>query len=334
MPTPSQADKPAGNLAGNLAGSVSPDLWRALADCAAALSAVAAAAAGDGAAVPALRVLPAASGELQLCAALNLWLEAKARAGVSDDYLAQLRYTADKFSAGRRRLPLAAVSGAVVEDWLAGNDWKPRTRAGQLGNLRGFFAWCIRRGFMAACPLRAVEPPRAAAPTAPGIHTPAEVAAVLRAGLALGNPTGKLLAVRYFTGLRSAEVARLELEDFRAGFVEVTAAKAKTRKRRLVPVAPVLAAWLALPGDFLPADREGRAARAARAAGVRWPRNVTRHSFCSYRLAASGSAAATALEAGHSEAVLFAVYRETVRPEAAAAFWSLTPAAVQASGER
>jgi hypothetical protein len=56
---------------------------------------------------------------------------------------------------------------------------------------------------------------------------------------------------------------------------------------------------------------------------LRWPRNVARHSWVSYRLAASSSAAETAMEAGHSEVMLFRNYRELVGPEEAARFWGI-----------
>lgn len=51
-------------------------------------------------------------------------------------------------------------------------------------------------------------------------------------------------------------------------------------------------------------------------------------------LAHFGNAAKTALEAGHSEAMLFRVYREVVTPEAAAAFWAIRPAAHSAQPDR
>ena len=50
-----------------------------------------------------------------------------------------------------------------------------------------------------------------------------------------------------------------------------------------------------------------------------------RHSFVSYRLAATQSAAQTALESGHDQAVLLAHYRELVRPKDAERFFSITP---------
>ena len=84
-----------------------------------------------------------------------------------------------------------------------------------------------------------------------------------------------------------------------------------------------VAAWLALPGGPLPV-REKRVRRVL--SGRELPPNAARHSFCSYHLAAGGSAARTALEAGHAEAVLFSHYRETVTAEAARDYWAVLPA--------
>ena len=58
---------------------------------------------------------------------------------------------------------------------------------------------------------------------------------------------------------------------------------------------------------------------------VKWEHNVTRQSFVSYHLAQFGSAAKTALEAGHNEAMLFKHYRALLTPQAAAEFWGIVP---------
>jgi len=50
-----------------------------------------------------------------------------------------------------------------------------------------------------------------------------------------------------------------------------------------------------------------------------------RHSFVSYRLAATGNAAQVALESGHDQAILFRHYRELVRPKDAERFFSIVP---------
>ncbi len=62
-----------------------------------------------------------------------------------------------------------------------------------------------------------------------------------------------------------------------------------------------------------------------RAGIIDWSDNAMRHSFVSYRLAATENAAQTALESGHDQAVLFAHYRELVRPKEAERFWSIKP---------
>lgn len=138
--------------------------------------------------------------------------------------------------------------------------------------------------------------------------------------------TARVLALRYFAGLRSAEMNRLEEEDIRLdrGFIEVPAVKSKTRQRRLVMIQPNLRAWLDLEGT-LPGDQEKRVSKVVLASGVEWPRNVTRHSFVSYHLAQFQSAGKTALEAGHSEQMLFQHYREVVTPADAIAFWGIVP---------
>jgi integrase len=130
-----------------------------------------------------------------------------------------------------------------------------------------------------------------------------------------------------FAGLRTAEVSRLAPEDIQLerGFIEVRAENAKTRRRRLVRIQPNLAAWLRAT-EPIPGNLFDRVESVWRAAGVAWPVNVARHSFVSYHLAAFESAAKTALEAGHSEQMLFAHYRELVTPEAAREYWAIFPA--------
>ena len=72
-------------------------------------------------------------------------------------------------------------------------------------------------------------------------------------------------------------------------------------------------------------DRMRKFTAALKAQNIDWPNNVTRHSFVSYHLAAGENAGKTALEAGHSEQMLFAHYRELVTPEEAKAFWAIVP---------
>jgi hypothetical protein len=70
----------------------------------------------------------------------------------------------------------------------------------------------------------------------------------------------------------------------------------------------------------------GRARKAATIA--EWPHNALRHSFASYRLAATQDAPRVALELGHSGSpqLVFSHYREVVTPEDAERYWQIRPA--------
>ena len=86
--------------------------------------------------------------------------------------------------------------------------------------------------------------------------------------------------------------------------------------------------WLALGGELPVRQGNNRfcaLARLAAVKGIPCPQTGPRHSLVSYHLAHFGSAAKTALEAGHSEAMLFAHYQELVTPEAAAEYWAIRP---------
>lgn len=302
-----------------------------------ALSALADAARELAAAARALRApsspaLPSSSSSSPpLVELVNEFLLAKARAGRSERYLRQLRVSLRSLLRGRPDLPAAELTPAHLETWLASSGWASRTRLGYLFDARTLLSWARRRGYVQVNVADAVDLPRPAA-RPPGIHSPEETAAVL-AHVARDPGVVRVMALRYFGGIRAAEVLRLDESDIREGFVQVEASKAKTRRRRLVTVGPTLAAWLSIEGGELPVSGK-RVRRALAGCPVPWTPNAPRHSFVSYHLAAGGSAAKTALEAGHSEAVLFAAYRELVTPEAARRYWALRPGSTPESRRR
>lgn len=203
-------------------------------------------------------------------------------------------------------------------------EWGTAARRSCLIDARTLFSFGVRRGYLEKNPALAVEMPRREWKP-PGIHTPEQVQTVLEAARRVDLDVLRLLAVQYFAGLRPAEASRLTEEDLLPGFVQVTGEAAKTRQRRLVTIQPALRAWLDLGGQLPVRNRVRRFYRVRYVAGVPWSHDVTRHSWVSYHLAAFRSAAQTALEAGHSEAVLFAHYREVVTPDQALRFWALRP---------
>ena len=302
---------------------------QALASAAQALYAAACALAGT--APDALRPvaplsLPPAQALLTVTELVNEFLRAKARAGRSDRYLRQLRVSLKSFAAGRHQRTLDQVSTLEVEKWIYGNGWAAKTSRGYLGDVKGVFAFAVRRGYCDRNPAFGVELPVLDGHGTIAVHTPEQVREVLATARRADIDVLRHLAIRYFTGIRTAECHRLTEADIKLdqGFIEVPAIKSKTRARRLVTIQPNLRAWLALGGELRPLGPL-TVRRVIKLSKVPWPHNVARHSFVSYHLAHFQAANKTALEAGHSEQVLFAHYRALVAPSAAAEFWGITP---------
>ncbi|MBN8711857.1 MAG: hypothetical protein J0I10_20975 [Verrucomicrobia bacterium] len=123
--------------------------------------------------------------------------------------------------------------------------------------------------------------------------------------------------------------------------IEVGKDKAKTATRRLPPILPALKAWLQphakSSGKVFPGVRDERHfTKLLKAATsklvdvegnplVKPVHNGLRHSFCSYRLAITKSAAQVALEAGNSPKMLFENYRELVTEKMAHAYFGISP---------
>jgi integrase len=142
-----------------------------------------------------------------------------------------------------------------------------------------------------------------------------------------------MLAIGAFAGLREAEIQRLDWNeiDFARGHIEVKAAKAKSARRRIIPIQANLAAWLqpysGMTGAVVPVGARRKLARVREAAKLaRWPNNGLRHSFASYRLAAVHDAPRVAHELGHtSPQMLYSTYRELVLPTEAERYWTILP---------
>ena len=151
------------------------------------------------------------------------------------------------------------------------------------------------------------------------------------------------VALGGFAGLRSVEILRLDWSDiwFHKGFIEVAREKSKTATRRLTPICPALEAWLKplakkrgplFPGIETEAQFTWHFHAAKQTLNdddgnprVQLIHNGLRHSFCSYRLAVTKSAAQVALEAGNSPKMLFENYRELVTEAEGNEWFALSP---------
>jgi integrase len=261
-------------------------------------------------------------------------LAAKRADGRSAKYIDMLRLYFKRFRQDFGNRLIADITVEELDNWLRALPGSPKTRADYRANIGVLFSCAAQRRMIDFNPIAFTAKPKL-------IDRPPEIFAVdeLRAllqGAQRTEPTVvPMLSIGAFAGLRDAEIKRLDWNevDLARGHIEVKAAKAKSARRRIVPIQGNLAAWLRpysdLVGQVVPDRVRGKLDRVRKAAALtRWPKNGLRHSFASYRLAAIHDAPRVASELGHTTPqLLYNTYRELVRPDEAQAYWKIEPAA-------
>jgi integrase len=261
-------------------------------------------------------------------------LDAKRRDGLSAKYLGMLRLYFKRFSREFGDRPIAGITIEEMDNWLRSLPGSPKTRADYRSNIGVLFSYAAQRRMIDLNPVAFTAKPKLI-DRPPEIFTVDQLRSLLNAGQRTEQSVVPMLAIGAFAGLRDAEIKRLEWSevDLARGHIEIKAAKAKSARRRLVPIQANLAAWLCtysgLVGQVVPDRARGKLDRVREAAHLtRWPKNGLRHSFASYRLAAIHDAPRVASELGHTTPqLLYSTYRELVRPEEAERYWQIMPAA-------
>jgi integrase len=261
-------------------------------------------------------------------------LETKHRDGMSKDYLRDLRSRLARFSLDFGNRPVAAVTVEEIDNWLRALPLSPQSRVNYRSVVGVLFGHATRRGLIDLNPIVRTAKPKLV-DASPEIFTVDELDALLNAAVRTCPDVLPMLTIGAFAGLRDAEIKRLDWSevDLVRGHIEVKAAKAKSAKRRIVPLQRNLAAWLApygaMEGPIVPKGARRKCERVRKAAKLmRWPNNGARHSFASYRLAAIHDAPRVAAELGHtSPQMLYSTYRELVLPEEAERYWNIEPKA-------
>ena len=257
-------------------------------------------------------------------------LNAKLADGVSKDHLDDLRVRLNRFAQTFGEQNAATVTTAQIDDWLRGLKLSPQSRNNYRTVINNLFNFAVSRGYATTNPTERTAKAKVVR-GAPEILTCAQAVALLNACEADTLP---YIAISLFAGLRAAEMERLDWAevDLDGGNIEVKSAKSKTGSRRLIPISDNLAAWIRplarRNGPVAPvALRDRLDAAKARAGFKTWPANALRHSFASYRLAHCADAARVSLEMGNSPQMIFAHYRELVKPKDAARYWTIKPSA-------
>jgi integrase len=261
-------------------------------------------------------------------------LETKHRDGLPTKYLGMLRLYLKRFCRDFGERVIAGITVEELDNWLRALPGSPKTRMDYRANISVLFGYAFRRQIIDKNPVAFTARPKLV-DRPPEIFTVDELRALLTAAQQIEPSVLPMLAIGAFAGLREAEIQRLHWNEINLarGHIEVTAAKAKSARRRIVPILPNLAAWLrpyaGMSGAVVPANPRKKLKQVREAAKLaRWPVNGLRHSFASYRLAATGDAPRVSHELGHtSPNMLYSTYRELVLPSEAERYWQIAPAA-------
>jgi integrase len=259
-------------------------------------------------------------------------LEAKRRDGKAPAYLADLRKRLTRFCQDFGNRAVAGIAVDELDTWLRDLPLSPKSRANYRANIGVLFSYAEQRGIIDRNPILRTARPKLI-DRAPDIFTVDELRALLETAQRTAPDVLPMLAIGAFAGVRDAEIKRLDWHEINIarGHIEIKGAKAKSARRRIIPIQPNLAAWLrpysGMKGTVVPEGARGKLDRVREAAGLlKWPNNGLRHSFASYRLAATHDAPRVAVELGHtSPQMLYSTYRELVLPEEAERYWKINP---------
>ncbi len=264
--------------------------------------------------------------------AVEKFLTAKGLQGVSERHLSTLRSHLRSLAQGFYSRGVHEITAADLNDWLMIESTNTaRTQHNYRISVVTFFKWCKDQGFLRADEKTAAEKTLAPVVEAkdPGILTPDAFQRVL---MKADESIKPLLAIAGFTGIRMAEIARLQWSDINWPEVSIVLSRTvtKTKRRRVVPMPQNLAVWLAAfnydPSDPIVPTGSAPLVRAAYdAAGVNPPHNCLRHSFISYMMALHQNAPMVAEICGTSQTQLQEAYKMNVTKSAAEEWFRIQP---------
>lgn len=231
------------------------------------------------------------------------------------------------------------ISKSEILDWLEEEDFGLVTRNNYIRDLKVLFNFAETEKRLGMNPMKEIK--REEVPD--GEVCILNVRDTARVILAAMRLPGMLVptAIKFFAGLRTSEVRRLQWEEIKRNSIVVLAKKAKTRSRRAVTISDNLRSWLAKDrqksGPVFPSGRQWRTSfELLRViSGINpWPRNCQRHSFGSYHLAKYKNENLTASEMGNSPEIIVRHYRAVVEDASETTrFWGLNPKNVRKFAE-
>lgn len=285
----------------------------------------------------------AVSGDTAVEQLVAEFIAAKAKAGMSERHLKDLRFRLGRF-AQAFQCPVGSITTALFERFLDTLGVSARSRVNEITCIGSFIRYCVK---LRKAPrdlldeIAAVQRPKAE-PPATLTWTSAEFRELLEHAPAEFVP---FLVLAGFCGMRTSEVTRADWSHVTpdGNHLAVITRKGRTPSRRLVPLCAAAKAWLAphwrAAGPICPTDREDiitrrilapvNAARVLRgeANPLRWRENGLRHSFGTFRVALTGDIPRVSLEMGNSPQMIVKHYLQLATREQAEAWFNLLPPA-------
>jgi len=231
------------------------------------------------------------------------------------------------------------ITKTEILDWLDEEDFEPLTRNNYIRDLKVLFNFAEREKRVSINPMKEIRREQVA-DSEVSILSIRDTARVLLTSMhvtGMQSPT----AFKFFLGVRTSEVRRMDWSEIAEDMVIVAAKKAKTRARRTITITDNLREWLPEPcpknGPLAPSGREWKNGfeLLKTVSGVNpWPRNCQRHAFGSFHLAKHRNENLTATEMGNTPDIVIRHYRAVVRESKNIdKYWSLTPSNVREHAE-
>lgn len=288
-----------------------------------------------------------------VAAAVDEFLRLKeANQGASTQNLRTLRKHLTPFSAEFGTQILADITVSHIEGFLSSNTKNGnRTRKNIRASLVTFFRWCVSREYL---PEGKTVSEKVARPITsykiPETFTPEEIKTMLAA---VRPEYLAWLVLGAFAGFRTDEIcpiagsrkSPLDWSDFQWGrdLIIVRPETAKTKHRRVVPILPVVRAFLfSIKKDSGPVHASPAPTKRVKGSPLPsetmrlgalvggWRQNALRHSFISYRAADVGIGQ-TAMEAGNSESEVKRSYNDAKGKDEAKRWFDVRPMFSQCS---
>jgi len=283
-------------------------------------------------------------------AVVTLWYQSKlAESGKESPHLRSVHQWLEKLGNAFPAIPAASLTVADLRGHIEAASSNAKSRRDGRARVVALWKFAATHGIFVSTEADKLPAYKAGVDKSVVIWTPGEMKKLID-----GCPAEFLpwLLISSFSGMRSEEVApklksrklwlrpdapeyskpplRWEWIKLAAGYIDLPAECSKVRKRRLVPIAPTLKAWLkhlkhpktGIVCPRLPAEHV--CGSLGKLAGG-WRKNALRHSYGSYRAAATKDLPALAIEMGTSVAMIEKHYREAVSESEAGKYWGILP---------